>query len=166
MFLKLNPVGVEKIKFFDAIMSYLASNYSKKVNLNELKANINYSDSRIKSLSFIDSFFEEDNVNQTYQKSLNLLLDLGYIVQDTEQYSLTVNGLIAITSGGLVGKESREINKYNFQNLIWFIILLTFLVNIGFQIASFSKSSAPCQICNQYTKTETNSSKNPQLLKE
>lgn len=159
MFFKLNSVGVEKIKFFDAILYFLAKNYSKKVNLTELKESINYSDSRIKNLSVIDSFFEEDNVKQTYQKSLNLLLDLGYIVQDIEQYSLTVNGLVTITSGGLLGKETREINKYNYQNRIWVIILLTFLVNVAFQLYSFSKSSVPCQTCKMDTKIETNNSK-------
>lgn len=156
MFFKLNSVGVEKIDFFDTIMLHLAKNYSKKVKLGELKSNIKYDDSRIKSLSVIDSFFEEDNVKQTYQKSLNLLIDLGYVIQDSEQYSLTANGLIVVTSGGLLGKERREINRYNYQNRIWVIILLTFLVNVAFQFYSLSKSSVPCQTCTSDTKIETN----------
>jgi hypothetical protein len=166
MFFRLNPIDVEKIKFFDAIMSYLTKNYSKKVNLDELKTNINYTDERIKNLSYLDSFFERDNVPQTYQKSLNLLIDLGYIVQDMQQYSLTVNGLIVSTSGGLLGKERREMNKYNFQTFVWILILTTFLVNLGFQIASFSKSSDACQICTQHTKVETNYSKNKLQIKQ
>ena len=166
MFFKLKLAGVEKIKFFDAIMYYLAENYSKKVNLEELKSKINYNDSRIKSLAGLDSFFEKDNIPQTYQKSLNLLLDLEYIVQDIQQYSLTATGLLVVTSGGLLGKETREINKYNYQNRIWVIIFLTFLTNVLFQVYSFSKLSGLSQTCSQCTKIETNNNKYPLQLKK
>ena len=161
MFFKLKSAGVEKIKFFDAIMYYLAENYSKKVSLGELKSNIDYNDSRINSLSGLDSFFEKGDVPQTYQKSLNLLLDLDYIVQDIQQYSLTVTGLLVVTSGGLLGKEKREINRYNYQNRIWVIIFLTFLTNVLFQVYSFSKLSDVSQTCSQCTKIETNNNKHP-----
>ena len=88
MFSKLNKTGKEKIKFFDAILSYLANNYSKEITLDDIMSNIDYNDSRIKKLSAIDSFFEADNIKQTYKKSLELLSDSGYIINKSEKYYL------------------------------------------------------------------------------
>ena len=151
MLSKLNPTGKEKIKFFDSILYYLANNYSKEVTIEDIMSNIKYNDSRIKKLSAIDSFFEEDNVKQTYEKSLKLLSNSSYISNSLDKYTLTTIGLIITTSGGLISKEKREIRRYNFQNWIWVIAIATFIINVAFQIVSFSKSSVPCCTCSHNT---------------
>ena len=151
MFSKLNSSGKDKIDFFDSILFYLATNYSKEVSVENIMSNIKYTDSNIKKLSVIDAFFEEDNIKATYEKSLKLLSDSGYISINSDKYTLTVNGLVVTTSGGLIDKEKREIRRYNFQNWFWVIMVLNIIST--FLIAHFfsSKSSATFCNCSQST---------------
>ena len=166
MFSKLNKTGKEKIKFFDAILSYLANNYSKEITLDDIMSNIDYNDSRIRKLSAIDSFFEADNIKQTYKKSLELLSDSGYIINKSEKYYLTVNGLTIVTANGLLAREKRDISKYNFQNWIWFVMILNIVISLSINLFSSSKPSTSFYIDNHHTNHKQKDTDTLSLQKE
>lgn len=134
MFVRLHKDTKEKIKFFDSILYYLSDNFSQPITLHDIKLNIEgYTDKRLEGVTGLGKFFEEDNIEKIYEKALNLLVESNYVKKESSNYYLTIDGLSLVSSRGLVGKEKRDISKYNFQNWIWFIIILTFLTNLAFK---------------------------------
>lgn len=138
MFVRLHKESKNKIEFFDSILRYLSDNFSQPVSLDDIKSNIDYSDSRLEKVKGFDKFFEEDNINDVYSKALNLLIESDYVKQESNNYFLTVKGLSVVSSRGLVGKEKRDILKFNFQNWIWLIVIATFITNLIFKFISCS----------------------------
>ena len=130
MFVRLHKESKNKIEFFDSILRYLSDNFSQPVSLDDIKSNIDYSDSRLEKVKGLDKFFEEDNINDVYSKALNLLIESDYVKQESNNYFLTVKGLSVVSSRGLVGKEKRDIARFNFQNWIWVIVVATFFINL------------------------------------
>lgn len=130
MFVRLHSESKNKIEFFDSILRYLSDNFSQPVSLDDIKSNIDYSDSRLEKVKGLDKFFEEDNINDVYSKALNLLIESDYVKQESNNYFLTVKGLSVVSSRGLVGKERRDIARFNFQNWIWVIVVATFFINL------------------------------------
>tara|TARA_R110002050_G_scaffold284603_1_gene433859 strand:- start:9481 stop:9900 length:420 start_codon:yes stop_codon:yes gene_type:complete len=130
MFIRLHKESKNKIQFFDSILRYLSNNFSQPVSLDNIKSNIDYSDSRLEKVKGLGKFFEEDNIDNVYKKSLNLLIESGYVKKELNDYFLTVKGLSVVSSRGLVGKEKRDIARFNFQNWIWVIVIATFFINL------------------------------------
>lgn len=128
----LDEVYLFEILFFDEILKFLSKDFSKSYTYEEIKQGVPYISLEIQASSLEQIAKEVFSEKQKY--ALGVLVEDGYVHKKDELYNISLKGLSAITSGGIMGKEKRELIRFNYQNIIWFIgvifLVLNFIVRI------------------------------------
>lgn len=130
---KLNKTHLYKIQFFDSVLEFLSGNFSKSYTSDEIKKGVHFTSPDTDKMSQIEQIADKEfSTKQKY--ALDTLLEDGYVSEKDGLYKITLKGLSTITSGGIVGKEKRDLIRYNYQNIIWFVgtvfLILNFIVSI------------------------------------
>ena len=130
---KLDKTHLYKIEFFDSVLEFLSGNFSKSYSYEEIKKGVHFTSPIILQMTELEQIADKEFSNRQWY-ALSTLLEDGYINKNGELYNITLKGLSTITSGGIVGKERRDLIRYNYQNVIWFIgtvfLILNFIVSI------------------------------------
>ena len=130
---KLNKIHLYKIQFFDSVLEFLSGNFSKSYTSDEIKKGVHFTSPDTDKMSQIEQIADKEfSTKQKY--ALDTLLEDGYVSEKDGLYKITLKGLSTITSGGIVGKEKRDLIRYNYQNIIWFVgtvfLILNFIVSV------------------------------------